>query len=241
MIRDLMMRYGRDNIGFAWVILEPMILTVGVMIIWSTMGTYKEGLRILEVVFSGYLPLTLWRHLTNGTVNMFRGSIGLLYHQRITLFDVFYAREALEFIGTTTALLIIYTILTTTGIIAELERLDLFLLGWFMMAWLAVASGALMAAVTEKYEVAERFVQPFQYLNIPLSGAFYFSDWLPTWGQKLLSYHPMSHCYEMFRAGYFGDAVVTHYNLPYYTAFTFILSYLGIRAIYKTRATIRLN
>lgn len=241
MIRDLMMRYGRDNIGFAWVIIEPMILTTGVMLIWSMMGTFKEGLRVIEVVFTGYLPLTLWRHLTNNSVNLFRNSIGLFFHRRVSLFDVFLARQLLEFIGASAALLIIYTVLTTIGLIAEIERYDLLFLGWFMMAWLGVAGAALIAALTEKYEVAERFVQPFQYLNIPLSGAFFFTDWLPTWGQHLIAYHPMVHCYEVFRAGYFGSAVVTHYDIPYFVACASVFTYLGVYLIQKTKGSLRLS
>ncbi len=31
-IRDMMMRHGRANVGFLWVILEPMILTAAIML-----------------------------------------------------------------------------------------------------------------------------------------------------------------------------------------------------------------
>src|SRR5215207_4407796 len=105
-LRDLMMRYGRDNIGFAWVILEPLLLTAGVMVVWSfTMGTSRQGVKIVELVLTGYMPLTLWRHMTNGPIMIFRRSAPLLYHRRITLFDILAARQILEFAGTSAALL----------------------------------------------------------------------------------------------------------------------------------------
>ena len=43
MLRDAMMRYGRENIGFVWVILEPMLLCTGVMILWSSNLREKQS------------------------------------------------------------------------------------------------------------------------------------------------------------------------------------------------------
>lgn len=242
MVRDMMMRYGRENIGFLWVILEPMILTLGVMFIWSVIGGHgKEGVTVVELVFTGYMPLTLWRHLTNNAGNLYRNSVGLLYHRQIGLFDVVISRQCLEIVGTTTALLVVYTSLSVLGLIDGAKRLDLLLLGWLMMAWIGSVSGACIAVMTEKWEVSERFIQPMQYLNIPISGAFFFVDWLPTWGQKVIFYHPLVHCWEAFRAGYFGDAMVTHYSLPYFMTCAFLLTFLAVHLIRSARNYIRLN
>ena len=95
-LRDMMMRYGRDNIGFAWVVLEPMILTAGVMVVWSfTMGSAKYGIRLVEFILTGYMPLTLWRHMTNSSVTQFRRSAPLLFHRRVSLLDISYAKLGL--------------------------------------------------------------------------------------------------------------------------------------------------
>jgi capsular polysaccharide transport system permease protein len=241
MVRDIMMRYGRDNIGFAWVILEPMILTIGVMFVWSVMGHESKGVKVVEIVLTGYMPLTLWRHLTGPVCGMFRNSSGMLFHRQITLLDLVFARQAIEIIGTTTALLVVYSTLSLLGFIDGLHRLDLIFLGWLMMAWIGSAFGMILACVTERYEVAERFVQPMQYLNIPISGCFFFVDWLPTWAQKAILWHPLVHCYEVFRAGYFGEVIVSHYSLTYFTACASILTFLGLRAVYRARSYVRLN
>lgn len=241
LVRDLMMRYGRDNIGFVWVILEPMILTVGVMMIWTLMGARKEGITVVELVLTGYMPLTLWRHLTGPVVNMLHGNAPMLFHRRISLIDLVVARQFLEIVGTSAALLVVYSVLNTVGLVSGVDRFDLFLLGWFMMAWIGASFGAILAVVTERYEVAERFVQPLQYLNIPISGAFFLVDWLPSWGQYLISFHPLVHCYEVFRAGYFGDTIVTHYSLPYFSACAFFLTFIALVSLHRIRSHVRLN
>jgi capsular polysaccharide transport system permease protein len=241
-LRDLMMRYGRDNIGFAWVILEPLLLTVGVMVVWSfTMGTSKQGVKIVEIILTGYMPLTLWRHMTNGPIMIFRRSAAMLYHRSITLFDILAARQILEFAGTSAALLVVWGMLYTAGIVAGIARLDLLLVGWLMMAWLAFACGAIIAAITERSETAERFIQPVQYVTLPISGAFFMVDWLPSWGQQAVLLNPMVHCYEVFRAGYFGESVTTHYDYAYFSIWALGLSFVGVLSVQRVRAWVQLN
>lgn len=240
-LRDMMMRYGRDNIGFVWVVLEPMILTCGVMVIYSIMGADKHGVKAVELVLTGYMPLTLWRHLTNNMVNIFRGSTPLLYHRTITLIDILVSRQGLEFLGTSAALMVVWLTLYLSGVVQVPEQPGVMLLSWFAMAWLGIASGAAIAALTEVSETAERFVQPVQYLNIPLSGAFFMVDWLPTWAQKLILWHPMVHCYESFRAGYFGDTVATHYRFSYIAIWAFALTFVGLQLLRRVRSRIQLN
>ena len=156
-LRDMMMQYGRDNIGFAWVILEPLLLTSGVMIIWSlTTGSHKHGINLVEFVLTGYMPLTLWRHITGRSVSIFRRSSPLLYHRSITLFDLLVSRGGLEFIGTSAALLVSWGTLYVAGLVGGIARFDLLLLGWAMMGFIAFNTGAIIAAVTERSATAAR-------------------------------------------------------------------------------------
>lgn len=242
LLREMAMKHGRENVGFVWVVLEPMILTCGVMAIWSLLGGYgKNGTKVIELVFTGYMPLTLWRHLSSNAVNQFRNSSAMLYHRRVSLFDLLFSRLALEFTGTTAALILVWTSLYSFGLLQAGQRLDLMILGWLMMAWAGVAAAGLIAAVTEWWEPAERFVQPFQYLNIPISGAFFFVDWLPVWAQDAILLHPHVHAYEVFRAGYFGSAFTAHYDLSYFLACIFIMTFFAVVAVKRVRSRVRFN
>src|SRR5438552_16530907 len=75
-IRNIVVRHGRTNLGFVWVFLEPMILTAGVLTLWSSIGgSERQGLNVVEFLFTGYMPLTLWRHISTSTLNLFRASV----------------------------------------------------------------------------------------------------------------------------------------------------------------------
>jgi capsular polysaccharide transport system permease protein len=51
-------------------------------------------------------------------------------------------------------------------------------------------------------------------------------------------YIPLAHCYEMFRHGFFGDAVVTHYTWWYPLVWGLGLAAIGLSAIDKARENI---
>jgi capsular polysaccharide transport system permease protein len=216
MIREMMMRFGRDNLGFLWVFIEPMLLCVGVMIVWSAIkAPFEHGMALVALVLTGYMPLTLWRHITNSGILAFKRSLGLLYHRHVTLMDVLFTRIFLEFAGTTTAFVLVSGVLIAANVIEPPRDLGRVVGGWIIMAALSASVATQISILTEYSEIADRFVPVFQYLMLPISGCFFMVDWLPTFAQNLIWYNPPVHCFELIRAGFFGETVETFYN-PWY-------------------------
>lgn len=216
MIRDMMLRYGRNNLGFLWVILEPMILTVAVLILFSFVkSTYDRGAHVISMVFTGYITLTLYRHTTNQGVQILRRSVNMLFHRNVTTVDVYLARMFIEGIGTTAALVTVYGILWTLNILDTLHDPGKVVAAWFVVWWYSSSVALIIAGLTEFSEVMERFVQPFQYIMVPLSGVFFLVDWLPDATQRIILLNPLTNCIEFFRDGFFGNTITTHYD-PWY-------------------------
>jgi len=236
-IRDMMVRFGRDNLGFLWTILEPMILCSGVLVIWSNIHSATvHGVPVIGFVLTGYMPLTLWRHMTNSIMRIISNNSGLLYHARLSHFDLIFARLILEFISTTAALTVIYGVLLAVGLAEPVQDWGLLLAAWIFTGWLHAGLGLLLSTAVELYEWVDRFIQPLQYLMLPLSGVFFTVDWLPSYAQRLSVWNPAVNCFEMFRAGYFGESVTTHYHVAYIAAWSFALSMSGLVAVQKSRA-----
>jgi len=239
-IRDLMMRFGRHHMGFIWTILEPMILCTGVMVIWSLIKEpIVHGIPIVTFILTGYMPLTLWRHLTNPMARMLRNSSSLLYHRPMTHVHILLARSLLEFLSTTAALAVIYFVVTTIGVIEPIADPGLALAGWLFTAWYFGAMGLVIAAVTEYWEPAEKFIGPSSYLQLPLSGVFFMVDWLPDYAQKLILWNPSVHCFEMFRAGFLGEAFPTHYDPEYLAICSAVMTVVGAAVMYRVRDRIQ--
>jgi capsular polysaccharide transport system permease protein len=241
-IRDLMVRFGRHSLGFVWTIVEPMILCTGVMVIWSFIHEpIIHGIPIIAFIFTGYMPLTLWRHLTNTMGRILRSNVNLLYHRRVSHVHLILTRSILEFLSTTAAIAVIYFVLTSTGIIKPIVDYGLVLAGWLYVAWYFGSMGVLIGAMTEVWEPSEKFIQPFAYLQLPISGTFLMVDWLPDYAQRLILLNPSVHCFEMFRGGFFGPSIATHYDVWYITAWSAFLSFVAAAALYRVRDRIQLT
>ncbi|WP_131196980.1 ABC transporter permease [Lichenihabitans psoromatis] len=218
MIRQLMTKYGRSNIGFLWLVLEPMILCSGVLVVRSLIsGGEENGVPLISLLVTGYIPLTLWRHLSSAGTFFLRRNGSMLYHRDITLLDCAFAHFFLELGGCTIAFLIVYWSLFTMHLIEPIYDIGLMVSGWLLMGTLAFGLMVTFGVLTEFYEASERFIQPFQYLFLPICGFFYMVSWLPDYAQELAWYVPTVHCYEMIRGGLFGPSVETHFT-PWYPA-----------------------
>lgn len=226
-VRDLIVRYGRNNIGFVWAVIEPMLLCAGVTMFWAlAKPPYLHGLEVVSFIVTGYMALTLYRHLTNSHVHILKANMNMLLHRQLSLLDVFFSRCILEFAGTTLAFFVVYSFLLLIRASDGIHDYRLVLYGWLLLAWLSIGIGALVAAITESFEGAHHFVGPIQYLSIPLSPTFYMVDWMPTAIQDLLYYNPLTHPYEMIRGGFFGPSVNPQYDPT--VPFLFGLFYIAI-------------
>jgi len=97
-----------------------------------------------------------------------------------------------------------------------------------------------MSALAELFDAVEKVVQLVTYISIPLSGAFVMaSDMTPKLRGMSMAL-PLIHCFEMIRRGYFGDGVVTIYNIPFAMAWAAALTLFGLILIQFVRARVEI-
>lgn len=228
--RFIIGRYGRNDLGFVWMFVEPALLCIGVMLMWSYTGGHdSHGIGLLSMVFTGYMPLTLWRHVSNSGGHIYRSAKEILIHKNITYIDVLLTRVGLEFLSVSTATLMIYTALFAFEIVPPIYDLEKLLHGWFLMGGMAFGFATILAAASEHFEMVEKFVAPVQYITLPISGCFFLLDWMPSSARDILVYVPIVHAFELFRAGFFGPIVITYASPGYAWIFAVVTIGLGFK------------
>jgi capsular polysaccharide transport system permease protein len=216
MMREMTTRFGREGLGFAWVIGEPLLFCLGVLVLWTIIKpSYEHGLRIGPLVMTGYMCLLLLRHQIQFSLSALEANIGLLYHRRIGIMHIFFARSLLEFAGATAAFVIVYVVLLALRQV-ELPH-DWLLLygGWITMAWCSFGVALIFAGLAIRYDLMERLVPVLSYSMIPLSGAFFMVGWIPAQYRDAYLLVPLPHGIEMVRAAVFGEFVHTYYDPVY--------------------------
>jgi len=234
-IRNVISEYGRANIGFLWVVVEPMLFAIGVLVMWSLFRGAKGDVSLAGFVLSGYIALTLWRRVTSGSSKFARKLTPLRYHRNVTIFDGFIAKVALVTLGGSAAFVAAYVGLRVLGKLEPLDSLAMTMLGWVMMCWLSAAVGANIGLLTEIFEPLSRFLQIFQYLMLPISGVFFLVEWLPPEHRDVVLYVPTVHCYEMMRYGFFGDVFQPYFSIGYIVSFNIVATATGLWSIHRLR------
>ncbi len=240
--RDLLVRHGRHSLGFFWDVMEPTILATGVMLIWTVAHeSSMHGVNVTTFVVTAYLPVTLSRHLVGPLSRLFRANVPVLFHSPIKYPDVLLSKIISEFMSCTMSLVLICFVTISLGVVQPIRDWPLALAGWLFTGWFYGGVAMLASAWTEYWEPAEKFIQPLQYLSLPISGVFFMMDWVPDGARHLLLLNPIAHCYEMFRAGFFGESIPTHYDAWYLAEWSALMTISGIAAIYRVRDRVQLT
>jgi capsular polysaccharide transport system permease protein len=244
-MRELATRYGRNNIGFLWIIAEPIAFAAGVSILWSQIRPpYENGIRLVPFIITGYLPLILMRQMVGFSVNAVKNNNSLLYHRMINPLHLILTRCLIEFFGVSMAAILIITLYNTLGFMGFPTTFVGFLLiyqGWFLLAWVSLGLALCMAALAEIFEFVERFIQIITYIAIPISGAFFMASDMPPKLFRLSMALPLIHCWEMIRRGYFGDSVVTIYNTFHELIWATLLTFSGLIFVQFVRERIEVE
>jgi capsular polysaccharide transport system permease protein len=63
LIREIYARFGREGLGFGWIIDEPLIFALPVLLVWSAVrDPYEHGMPLMPMLWTGYLPLAFPSH-----------------------------------------------------------------------------------------------------------------------------------------------------------------------------------
>ena len=61
-LRELLTRYGRNNIGFLWLFVEPMLFVMIITAVWAaTRSIHGSQIPIVAFALTGYTSLLMWR------------------------------------------------------------------------------------------------------------------------------------------------------------------------------------
>ena len=229
LMREVITRFGRENLGVLWLIAEPATFTLGVAALWSAAGlNHGSSLPIVSFAITGYSSVLMWRNTASKCNSAILQNFNLLYHRNVQVVDVFVTRILLEVAGTTASFALLSMFFIAVDVISPPVDLLMVIFGWLMMAWFGASLGLLLGSATTYSELVDRIWHPTSYLLFPLSGAAFMVEWLPARGQDVVLMLPMVHGVEMIREGFFGDKVRTHYDVAYMALFCLVLTLLGL-------------
>lgn len=229
-LREVATRYGKKNIGFLWLIIEPVIV-IGALIGFRVFrgGGGSFGLDPFTFILTGYCPVLLWRYLVTRGSGSLQSNSGLMYHRNVRVIDVFLARSILEFFGATFAFLFLLFLGIYFGFAEMPHSPARMVLAWFFITWLGLGCGMIAGCISNRVPAFQRMLV---MLTLPVkfaSGIFFMLAWLPQSYHPLLLLNPLLHVTEFFRESYYGaNRVTAIYDLSYVIMFALAITFIGL-------------
>lgn len=228
LMREIITRYGRNNIGFLWLFVEPLLMTLIIVLLWKFIRADQYStLNMVAFVITGYPLVMMWRNVSNRAIGAINANTSLLYHRNVRVLDTLFARMLLEIAGATIAQIAIVGVLILIGWIPTPADVFYMLMAWLLMAIFAIGLGLVICSIAFKVEAFGKIWGTLSFVMMPLSGVFFFVSSLPQQAQQYVLWMPMVHGTEMFRQGYFGASVITHESISYIVLCNLVLLLLG--------------
>lgn len=231
-LREVITRYGRYNIGFFWLFVEPMLFTLAVVFLWQLTGRHGAGnLPIVEFAVTGYSTILLWRNTSNRCASALAPNAGLMHHRNVRVLDIFLSRAMLEVGGATISVCALTVIFCTGEWMRPPNDLLPIFCAWGLLAWFGVALALVVGGLGVRYPVIQKLWPPMTYMFYPVSGVAFMVDWLPPAAREVVLWVPVVHGVEMLRGGYFGPSVRVHYDVFYLIAWCLGMSAMGLAMV----------
>jgi capsular polysaccharide transport system permease protein len=228
LLRELLTRFGRHNIGFLWLFAEPMLFTLGVLGIWTLYHTNRTPFPLTAFCLSGYATVLLWRNTIGRCGNAVEPNRALMHHRNVKVIDLFLARIVLEISGASVSFVVLLVIFMLMGAIAPPDDVIKMIVAWGMLAWFSASMALIVGPLATLSEPFERFWHVFAYLFLPASGAFFAVAMLSPHLQSIALWVPTVSCAELLREGLFGPSIGARYDLYYVAVVNLALMIPGL-------------
>lgn len=100
LMREIITRYGRNNIGFLWLFVEPLMMTLLILMMWKFLRADQlSSLNIVAFTLTGYPMAMMWRNASNRAIGAISANASLLYHRNVRVLDTIFLGYCWKWLG----------------------------------------------------------------------------------------------------------------------------------------------
>ena len=232
LLREIITRFGRHNIGVLWLLVEPLLFVLGVAALWSLVESKSVGVgSAAEFAAVSYSTVLLWRNPSSRMVKAVEANQSLLYHRYVRPMDFFWARILLEYGAGTAGFLLVYLLFLAFGVTHWPYDTLTMIFGWLLIAWFSFSFSLFTAAISEFSEAIEKIWHVVLYFMLPISGSFFPAYVVPQPFRNYLLLSPLVDATEYFHHGYYGPRMPTYYNMGYLIAVNTLFTLIALSMI----------
>ena len=241
-LREMHTRYGRENVGYLWLIGEPLMLASVMSLLHQSGHTaYGSDIKPMSFMVVSYTTYIMFRGIVNRSDSALSSNAPLLYHRMVTILDIVLSRALLEAAGPIMAYTVLELLLWSIGLVQLPAHLLYLLLADALMFWYSLAHSMIIASISFHNRTIERLVHPNTYFMLPIGASFFQVSSVPEPYRSYMLWVPLPHIMEMARYGQFNSATLKYCDPGYVVAVCAVLTWVGLVTMRIYRNKVHLN
>ncbi|WP_270792935.1 ABC transporter permease [Aeromonas sp. QDB21] len=210
LIRELKTRFGSYRLGYAWALLDPLLMIGAFSLIFGMRGQSGFGGAPAQVfIAAGYLPFLFFRNVVSKLQSAVSANMGLFCYRQVTPFATFVARFMLEMmVGMMVGIIVILGLLWFGFDAIPADPLQV-ILGYLLLMIFSFSLGIVFCVACNLFQEADKFLGLLMMPLMFISCVMYPLMSIPAQYQHWFLWNPLVHALELIRTGWIAD-----YNSP---------------------------
>lgn len=224
LIRELKTRFGGYRLGYAWALLEPLLMITAFSLIFGLRGHSGFGGAPAPLfITAGYLPFIFFKNVVRKLQSAVNANMGLFCYRQVTPFATFISRFILEIIiGMVVGCILVPGLLWFGFDAVPDDPLQVILI-YFLLMIFSFSLGIIFCVVCNLFREANKFLDLLMMPLMFVSAVMFPLASIPVQYQHWLLWNPLVHALELIRSGWIAGYVSTNVSWVYLSCVTLVL------------------
>ena len=231
MLREMRTKFGDQQLGYLWALLEPIGMIAALALIFSTGlrgRTPALGDSFILFFATGMVPYTSYKTVMSAINRAMKSNKNLLFFPVIKPIDTYIAPLILETITMMIVMLVIFLVYFSFYSTGLPDRWAVTFIPFVYCGIIGFSMSVINNSINSYFNTWQKI---FKLLNRPMffiSGVFFIAESLPLAIRKILYYNPILHITEWVRTGYFKGFESRFLDLYYLNGFTIAILFIAL-------------
>ena len=224
LIRELKTRFGSYRLGYAWALLDPLLIIGTFSLIFGLRGHSGFGGAPAPLfITAGYLPFLFFKNVVSKLQSAVSANMGLFCYRQVTPFTTFIARFMLEtMIGMMVGCILILGLLWFGFDAIPNDPLPVILIYLLLMVF-SFSLGIIFCVVCNLFKEADKFLGLLMMPLMFISCVMYPLMSIPAQYQHWFLWNPLVHALELIRGGWIAGYSSPNASGAYLSGVTLLL------------------
>lgn len=224
LIRELKTRFGSYRLGYAWALLDPLLMIGAFSLIFGMRSQSGfGGVPVQVFITAGYLPFMFFNKVVSQLKTAVNANMGLFCYRQVTPFATFVARFILEtIVGLVVGIILVLGLLWFGFDAIPSDPLEVIIIYLLLMIF-SFSLGIVFCVVCNLFKEADKFLGLLMMPLMFISCVMYPLATIPTQYQHWFLWNPLVHAVELIRSGWIAGYSSPQVSGMYLASVTLVL------------------